>query len=254
MKRTAIVTATTAALLLPAMAWGSPYGRNSGYGRNLGGNERVIRSLARDVEYAANDLFRDAQRYAHHGDYREARALDQLYELCRAAKHFHHEVRRSHYWDRHLGRDFERLTRAYREAHHSRRDLHAIRHVDRDFYRLHESMRRLDYAISDWYRFSGHRPYRSGLYITFGYGGHDHYYRDRHYRDRRYRDKHYGKPGYYLKYKKKHYKHKKKHYKYDKRRDSRRGRDYDRDDRYDDRDRDRDRRRRGSALRTRPSR
>ncbi len=231
MKRTLIFTATAAALLIPStQASASPYR-----------GEQTIRSLAYDVEYASKHLSQSAERYADHGDNREAEALDRLYEVHRSARHFRHELQRSHYWRGHLGRDLDRLRRAYREAHYSRQDLHGFRHVDRDFYRLSATMRSLEAAVGGWYRHYGYQPYRSygsGIHITLGHRdyGHrnrGHYDRNRRDHKRRY-DSHRG-----------HRKNDRRYYQGKKHNGSHRGKGH-----YDKRDRHR----RGSATGTRPSR
>ena len=247
MKRTILFTATAAALLIPgSLAWGSSYR-----------GENTIRSLARDVERASRELYRSAERYAHHEDYRESKALDQLHELHRSAEHFRHELQRSRRWRGHLGSDYDRLRKAYRQAHYSRNDLRGLRQVDRDFYRLSQSMRYLEEAVGGWYRHYGYRPYRSyrpGIHITLGYGNHghygryrgrDYYYRDRHDRRRYYDSRHNSR---------RHYSDK-RYYKGRKHKGSNRGNGhYDNKDRHDDDRRDHDRSRRGSASRTRPRR
>lgn len=127
-----------------------------------------VKLIAHDLETAARQVHRAAERDAHHLSWREEKALRALHDLEDRARHFHHEVKRYYRDPRHTEADYRALLFSYERAAEGMHYLHARRHVERGFYRVHELVTDLRYFYEGPRR--GHGRYR-GRYDR--HHGHD---------------------------------------------------------------------------------
>jgi hypothetical protein len=100
--------------------------------------------LAYDVEKSARRVHKAAERMAHHGTYREQRALQRMHELDRQARNFRRVVERRAFYARDVRHAHLDLQQAFRDARFAMRQLHAFRPIEREFDRLDRAMNRLD--------------------------------------------------------------------------------------------------------------
>jgi hypothetical protein len=106
----------------------------------------TVKRLAHHVEDKARHVHQEAERRAHHGDWREQQALRDLHSLEEAARHFHAQVERWRQNPSHTGQDHYSLLEAYRRASYSVRWAHFEAHVRADFAEFR-------YAIEELARF-----------------------------------------------------------------------------------------------------
>ncbi len=251
------------------------------------GSDIAIRVLAEDVEYFAGQVYREGTYLARSHDRGDYKAMRDLEELDRAARHLNRQIQRYYSDPLHTANDFERLRVAFYRAHDSAPYLYGYRRLENDIYALADAMRRLEYAFADFgYRYRrpfprlrfhidlgvpyhhprGHRVYRKPY--GHGYRWYSsidlHYYsKPRHGKRYYHRDKghhyKYGRGDYYKRGKGHHYKRGKGHYKNRGKGHAKHGDRYYRQDghrggnSHHKHDND-EARRRGSASRTRPRR
>ncbi len=128
-------------LLATSAAWAE----HKDHRRNRGDRwDGRIRSVAHELEAAARQVHRSAERSRHHFDRAEEATLRDLHYLDDRARHFHRQVERYYRDPYHTERDFLALREAYFRAAESMHYLHSLRHVERDFYRVSQLMRELD--------------------------------------------------------------------------------------------------------------
>ena len=147
MKTTIFFTVASLALLMaPDARAAHPENR-----RYTGTRYRVeeVQKLAHRVEDRARLVHRSAERFAHHRDFREEKALVRLHELEEQARHFHRQVERNRQSVRHTEEDFRVLSQAYTRAAYAMHDLHAFGRIDREFNRLSDAMFDLEVAAED---------------------------------------------------------------------------------------------------------
>ncbi len=101
--------------------------------------------LAREVESSARYAHREAERTAHHGTFREARALRRLHELEASARLFSRELRAQGPYSPYVESRFDELRQAHRAAQYSLRFLHPYPAVENEFARMGSLMSKLDY-------------------------------------------------------------------------------------------------------------
>lgn len=126
-----------------------------------------VQEAAHRLEDAARHVHRQAERLAHHGNWREERALIAMHELEERADHFHRQVERYRQDPRHTAADFRALQDAYYRAEASLRGLHAYEHVYRDFGDVARLMDRLTALYTGW--MAPYGGYRQGY--GYGHGG-----------------------------------------------------------------------------------
>lgn len=148
MKTTVFFTTAFVALLSSPIAWAAHPETNRGYQVTRGQVEEV-QKLAHEVEDRARLVHRAAERLAHHGDFREEKALARLHELEEQAGHFHRQVERNRQNVGHTEGDFRELRQAYSRAAYTMHDLHAYGKIDREFDRLSDAMYDLEMYAGD---------------------------------------------------------------------------------------------------------
>ncbi|MDH3284048.1 MAG: hypothetical protein OEQ13_04865 [Acidobacteriota bacterium] len=128
-----------------------------------------IATIAHQVENATRKVHRSAERLAHHGAFREEKALERLHELERAARHFHEQVERGRFDIGHTENDLRVLLRSFYRAENSLHWLHAYDVVRRDFARVERLVDKLQRVYGlDSYAWQSRR-----------FGQRDHYRSDR---------------------------------------------------------------------------
>ncbi len=113
-----------------------------------------VRALAHQVEEKARHVHREAESRAHHGDYRERRALADLHALEQKAAHFHRQVESYRRDPGHTRHDLQSLIRAFNAADNSLRWAHFNQHVRHDFETVRGSLQQLEW----YYRRGGYQP------------------------------------------------------------------------------------------------
>ncbi|MCI0414255.1 hypothetical protein L0222_15860 [bacterium] len=124
---------------------------------------RSLVPLAHELELVARHVHKEGERQAHHGNRREAYALNRLHRLNESAAHFHDEVERYSRNPRHTESDFRVLVNTYYEARYAMRGLHAFDHLYDDFDQVTRLMRRLVNVYSGYGNYfpRNHRGYGS---------------------------------------------------------------------------------------------
>lgn len=112
------------------------------------GQMNQVKQLAHQLEIDATQAHREAERYAHHGDYREQQALANLHRLEESAEHFHNEIESNWQNPSHTEDDFIRLNQAYAIAQRTFRDLHAYSNVQSLFERMTQTLGSLNWFYS----------------------------------------------------------------------------------------------------------
>jgi hypothetical protein len=154
--------------------------------------QRII-PLAHELELAAENAHLEAERQAHHGNRREAYALERLHRLHEAAAHFHDEVEKKFRNPSHSERDFRILVSSFYDARSAMRGLHAFDHVYHDFGKVEQVMRGLVRVYSRYgnYYTSNRFGFRNQHHYGYDddYDDHDDYdYNDEEYSDDDYED------------------------------------------------------------------
>ncbi len=132
-----------------------------------------VQVIAHELERATVHLYQAAAHDRHHYGYAERRALEGLYELKRAARHFRRQVERYFREPYHTEADYRSLVRSFHHAVDVAPYLHARRHVPEDFHRAEELFGDLRVYYEGGDRYGRHHR-RHGQY------GHRRHYR--HYR------------------------------------------------------------------------
>lgn len=122
---------------------------------------KKVQKLAHEVEDRARYVHRSAERYAHHGSYREEKALLALHELEDRAKHFHRQAERYRQNFNHTQGDFRELQRAFLRTSYAMHDAHAFAKIEREFDRLTDAMCDLEIYAEDLFGRSRHARYRN---------------------------------------------------------------------------------------------
>ena len=121
-----------------------------------------IRAIAHELEDAAKDLHRRAERTAHHPSYRQERALRRLHELEERADHFHRQVEGHYQSASHTYHDYLELRESFDGARRAMPALHATGEVEREIYRVEVLMNDLE---------AYYRPMLRSRYGGHHYGG-----------------------------------------------------------------------------------